>query len=84
MLLAEDDTADQTEAADGDQNAEIERLRTINKKLRRKYKEVTQEIKDLTKENDTNKTELLDIIRMQEKDIKFNEKVVQIMLTESD
>lgn len=38
----------------------------------------------MNKENDTNKTELLDIIRMQEKDIKFNEKVVQIMLTEND
>ena len=38
----------------------------------------------MQKENDANKTELLDIIRMQEKDIKFNEKVVQIMLTEND
>ena len=38
----------------------------------------------LTKENDNNKTELLDIIRMQEKDIKFNENLVKIMLNESD
>lgn len=84
MLLADDATENQPVADDGDQKAEIERLRTINKKLRRKYQEVSQEIKDLNKENDTNKTELLDIIRMQEKDIKFNEKVVQIMLTEND
>ena len=38
----------------------------------------------MTKEHDSGKNELLDIIRMQEKDIKFNERVVQIMLNESD
>lgn len=88
MLLADDfNERDDTtaEAADaGAQAAEIERLRKINKTLRRKYQEANQEIKHLTKEHDSGKNELLDIIRMQEKDIKFNEKVVQIMLNDSD
>ena len=84
MLLA-DDINEREDPADGDeQAAELERLRNINKKLRSKYKEAQQEIKNLAKENDSNKTELLDIIRMQEKDIKFNEKLVQIMLNEND
>ena len=75
---------EQTAASSSDQSSEIERLRKVNSTLRRKYQEATQEIKTLTKENDSNKTELLDIIRMQEKDIKFNERLVQIMLNESD
>ena len=75
---------EQTAASSSDQSSEIERLRKVNRTLRRKYQEATQEIKTLTKENDSNKTELLDIIRMQEKDIKFNERLVQIMLNESD
>lgn len=84
MLLA-DDVNEREDPADGDeQAAELERLRNINKKLRSKYKQAQQEIKNLAKENDNNKTELLDIIRMQEKDMQFNEKLVKIMLNEND
>ena len=84
MLLA-DDVNEREDPADGDeQAAELERLRNINKKLRSKYKQAQQEIKNLAKENDNNKTELLDSIRMQEKDMQFNEKLVKIMLNEND
>ena len=86
MLLADDiNEREENEAVDGDtQGAEIQRLRKINKTLRRKYQEGNQEIKHLTKEHESGKNELLDIIRMQEKDIKFNERVVQIMLNDND
>ena len=84
MLLA-DDVNEREDPADGDeQAAELERLLNINKKLRSKYKQAQQEIRNLAKENDNNKTELLDIIRMQEKDMQFNEKLVKIMLNEND
>ncbi len=82
MLLADDINERQEES--GDTKAEIERLRTINKKLRRKYQEATQEIKDLGKEHERGKTELLDIIRMQEKDLKFSDQICKIMLREND
>mmetsp|Transcript_41097 Transcript_41097/g.53921 ORF Transcript_41097/g.53921 Transcript_41097/m.53921 type:complete len:97 (-) Transcript_41097:865-1155(-) len=76
MLFAEE-SFDREEPSNNEQQAvEIERLRTINKKLRRKYQEAAQEIKTLTREADSNKDELLDIVRTQEKDIKFYEKVV--------
>ena len=66
MLLADDiNEREENEAVDGDaQGAEIERLRKINKTLRRKYQEASQEIKHLTKENESGKNEMLDIIRM--------------------
>lgn len=75
MLLA-DDLNEREETQGGDQAAEIDRLRAVNRKLRQKYQAAAQESKVLEKEHDTGKNELLDIIRMQEKDIKFNEKIV--------
>ena len=48
------------------------------------YRDSQQEIKQLTKEADSGKEELLEIVRSQEKDIKFFERVVQIMLNDSD
>jgi len=63
MLLAED-SFDRVEPKSSDQQAEeIERLRNINRKLRRKYQEAEQEIKQLAKEQSSNKDELLDIVR---------------------
>ena len=38
----------------------------------------------MSRENDKGRIELLDIIRMHEKDLKFNENVVKIMLNEND
>ena len=63
MLLA-DDINDREDGSEVDLAAEVQRLRTINKKLRLKYKEANQEIKALGKENESNKVELHDIIRM--------------------
>ena len=70
MLFAEDST-DETSTTSktkdkglADSGPEIARLKGIIKKLRRKYKEAAEEIKDLTKEYAENKGELLDIIRI--------------------
>ena len=64
MLLADDINDREEDGSEVDLAAEVQRLRTINKKLRLKYKEANQEIKALGKENESNKVELHDIIRM--------------------
>ena len=53
-------------------------------KLRGKYKAAEAEISDLTQEHQQQKNELLDIIRTQEKAVKFSNKVMGILLSEHE
>lgn len=53
-------------------------------KLRSKYKAAETEISDLTHEHQQQKSELLDIIRSQEKAVKFSNKVMSILLSENE
>jgi len=53
-------------------------------KLRGKYKAAESEIGDLTQEHQQQKNELLDIIRTQEKAVKFSNKVMGILLSEHE
>jgi len=59
-------------------------MREIMEKLRSKYKGAEAEIKDLTTEHQQQKSELLDIVRSQEKAVKFSNKVMQILLSENE
>lgn len=54
------------------------------KKLQRKFKQQQMENQDLTQENAGNKDELLGIIRFQEKELKFSDKVINILLSENE
>lgn len=63
---------------------EVESMRDIMKKLRQKYKGAETEIHDLNTEHQQQKSELLDIIRSQEKAVKFSNKVMSILLTENE
>lgn len=53
-------------------------------KLRDKYKKAQAEIKDMRREQQSEKEELLDIIRDQEKIVKFSNKVIGILLTDNE
>lgn len=59
---------------------EVEELRKINKKLKRNYKNVVDDLKDLRTENEVNREELLDSIREQERDLKLFHGMLKIML----
>ena len=59
-------------------------MRDIMEKLRSKYKGAESEINDLTKEHQQQKSELLDIIRSQEKAVKFSNKVMGILLSDNE
>ena len=59
-------------------------MREIMEKLRAKYKAAESEINDLTHEHQQQKTELLDIIRSQEKAVKFSNKVMNILFSENE
>jgi len=59
-------------------------MREIMEKLRGKYKAAESEIGDLTQEHQQQKNELLDIIRTQEKAVKFSNKVMGILLSEHE
>ena len=59
-------------------------MRDIMEKLRSKYKGAESEINDLTKEHQQQKSELLDIIRSQDKAVKFSNKVMSILLSENE
>ena len=63
---------------------EVESMRQIMEKLRAKYKGAESEINDLTQEHQQQKTELLDIIRSQEKAVKFSNKVMNILFSENE
>lgn len=59
-------------------------MRDIIKKLREKYKQAQQEIEDLQHETQFNKEDLLETIRLQDRDVKFANKVMAIMLSENE
>jgi len=59
-------------------------MREIMEKLRQKYKAAENEIADLNKEHQSQKSELLEIIRSQEKAVKFSNKVMAVMLSENE
>eukprot|EP00347_Sterkiella_histriomuscorum_P004399 403360607 len=63
---------------------EVEDMREIIKKLREKYKQSQQEIEDLHHESQYNKEDLLETIRSQDKDVKFANKVMAILLSENE
>lgn len=63
---------------------EVDELRVIIKQLREKYKQAQIEIQDLQHESQFNKEDLLESIRSQEKELKFANKVMQIMLSENE
>ena len=63
---------------------EVDSMREIMEKLRGKYKAAESEIGDLTQEHQQQKNELLDIIRTQEKAVKFSNKVMGILLSEHE
>lgn len=73
MLLVEDKFKDAQEEADN--------LRDLVEKLRYKYKAALEEINDLEKEHETQREDLLDTIREQEKELKLFNKINEIMLT---
>lgn len=53
-------------------------------KLRAKYKAAQREIQDINQEHQAQKDELLDIIRSQEKAVKFSNKAMGILLNENE
>ena len=59
-------------------------MRSIIKKLREKYKGALGEIDDLRSENELNKGDLLDVVRLQEKDLKFANRVIEIVLNPNE
>ncbi len=59
-------------------------MREIMEKLREKYKKAQAEMNDMRKEGQGEKEELLDVIRAQEKIVKFSNKVIGIMLTDNE
>lgn len=59
-------------------------MREIMDKLRSKYKAAEAEIADLNNEHQQQKDEYLEIIRSQEKAVKFSNKVMGIMLSENE
>ena len=60
---------------------EVEEQRKIIRKLRKKYKSALAEIKDLEREHELNKEDLLDTIRLLEKDIKINNAIMLNLLS---
>ena len=63
---------------------EVDSMREIMDKLRSKYKAAEAEIADLNKEHQQQKGEYLDIIRSQEKAVKFSQKVMSVLLSENE
>ena len=59
---------------------EVEDLRKVLKKLRKKYKNAKAEVEDLYREHEMGKEDLLDTIRLLEKDAKTNYQImIQIL-----
>mmetsp|Transcript_34343 Transcript_34343/g.39692 ORF Transcript_34343/g.39692 Transcript_34343/m.39692 type:complete len:110 (-) Transcript_34343:460-789(-) len=73
MLLVEQNFKSVQEEADN--------LRDLVTKLRVKYKAALEEIQDLEKEHETQREDLFDTIRTQEKELKLLNKINEIMLT---
>jgi kinesin family protein 3/17 len=61
-------------------NEELETLRKRVVYLRKKYLEAMTEIKDLEKENENGREDLLDTIRVQDKENKFIMAILKMLL----
>ena len=59
-------------------------MREIMDKLRKKYKQVESELKDINSLHQAEKDDLLDVVRQQTKNVKFCDKVMSILLTENE
>ena len=59
-------------------------MRQIIRKLREKYKGALSEIDDLRQEHELNKGDLLGAYREQEKDLKFANKVIDIVFSKNE
>lgn len=64
-----------------DAQEEAENLRDLVAKLRKKYKAALEEIQDLDKEHESQREDLFETIRQQEKELKLLNKINDIMLT---
>lgn len=62
----------------------MEQLRKLVTYLRKKYQESLSEIKDLEKENETNKSDLLINVRDQDKEIKLLTGIMKMLLTKDE
>jgi len=60
---------------------EVDEQRKVVKRLRKKYKDAMNEIKDLEKEHELNKEDLLDTIRLLERDVKINNAIMNYLLS---
>jgi len=60
---------------------EVDEQRKVVKRLRKKYKDAMNEIKDLGKEHELNKEDLLDTIRLLERDVKINNAIMNYLLS---
>lgn len=65
-------------------NEEVEQLRKLVTFLRKKYQESLTEIKDLEKENETEKADLLDNIRIQDKELKLLSGIMKMLLSKDE
>lgn len=63
---------------------EVEAQRRIISTLKKKYKEATNEIKDLEREHELNKEEMLDTIRVLEKENQINRAIMAYMVSPSE
>ena len=61
---------------------EVEDCRKIIKKLRQKYKGVTNELKDIHQENAEKNEELLDTVREQAKELDFLNQMIGNLMTD--
>ena len=59
---------------------EVDELRKINKKLKKNYRNAANDLKDLEKEHEINREDLLDSIREQERDLKLFYGMLKIMI----
>lgn len=63
---------------------EVDSLREIIAKLRTRYKQAQQEIEDLQHEAQFSKEDLLSTIRQQDREVKFANKIMSILLSENE
>ena len=59
-------------------------MRKIMKQLRKKYKQAMVEIEDIEKEHEQQRGDLLETIRVQERDIKFHSGISQMILRDEE
>lgn len=63
---------------------EVSEMREAMQQIKSKYTQAKQEINDLEQEHEINREELLDTIRLQEKDLKWYQKIVTILLSNDE